>query len=1127
MNDDLIDCYSNFEYNMINENHLKLVNNIKKLCMINLEDNFLILDSNYVIPENQEILKALDCFNNLLISGAIVENKIPSEMRDLVEAGDLGNIIKYIDKNSAIKDKDFVKLQVFQKLRNEKGENFAVRDIENILDKIEINESLSIEAAIIIANIALGTMKDAYILKFIKYIVDNYYNYEHLVRAYDFSIRLRSKKNQNEIEKILEKRFPDSEKLEYIKLNKFLNVNDFKGAFDYVINKNFDIELKDYLKFNCENIKLISDDPIRFLELTSINISKFYLKNFNLVKEFLLIDKKFHLLYQVITNLPCKIDENYLFRSKIEIIEDIFLLPLEEVEDSIHLNLAFEIFEDVFNSFIEQNEIIKAYTDIDRLLSHERSQSLGSIFLYRLLFKKIEILRYDIIDNNDYLDLFEQEDKVDINKMLNFYESINSYFFEKIKIIIMDGSYFDLPEDNFRMSQHDVDSLIKFLFRISVESIGQDGYFEILNRNLFIVYNLARKSKFKNVDLYFLTNILNKLAIKGYIQPVRDMMLNLFIFAQNDLERRRLACSSYADISLRLKDPICSLSHIVFSMTKKMDIHSFYSLFEITIRALRDLKLYNYSLQFLNFLDNKLLSFNENFYKSVSHKINFLKFSIKMNQVLTGNEQEYCEFIIELLNFYNHEKSLDHEVEPIIIILLQMYKYALDYNFVVSNDFIYVIEGVKDYKGNGLINKLLRLIFGHDFSVVFDTYKEILNTNYSENLEKDFINFRTIVKSNLNSLNVFSSMEYIFILEMLVDNTYSDINSNFFGKNIKSYEDLSAFVSEFNEVLAEVDIFYLTLDQHNNLVVCHCSNENNINILKYPDFNFKKYQDWNLKYPRDYGYYDAEKDGNLFYESFSAFNIASEIEFNQNSIFFLDPLIHSITPKLFNSNSMFWGNIKSVSLSPSIRWLSNNILFQHSQSENGVLKAWISDDDANGYLLNSMASSFSEKGGVFEKYNIELDRTHGLPKDISNSKLAIIAAHGGVSYTNSNFSTISDEGNLRVHYLDFAERIQNCTVVILFVCNSGRFDTHPEYSTTISLQKELLNKGCSAVIASPWPLKGFMTFKWLPEFMKSWVDEKKQLQEAVFDANTYIQNYYNDPSDSLALTIYGNPFLQY
>ncbi len=404
---------------------------------------------------------------------------------------------------------------------------------------------------------------------------------------------------------------------------------------------------------------------------------------------------------------------------------------------------------------------------------------------------------------------------------------------------------------------------------------------------------------------------------------------------------------------------------------------------------------------------------------------------------------------------------------------------------------------------------------------------EILNTNYSENLEKDFINFRTIVKSNLSSLNVFSSMEYIFILEMLVDNTYSDINSNFFGKNIKSYEDLSTFVSEFNEVLAEVDIFYLTLDQHNNLVVCHCSNENNINILKYPDFNFKKYQDWNLKYPRDYGYYDAEKDGNLFYESFSAFNIASEIEFNQNSIFFLDPLIHSITPKLFNSNSMFWGNIKSVSLSPSIRWLSNNILFQHSQSENGVLKAWISDDDANGYLLNSMASSFSEQGGVFEKYNIELDRTHGLPKDISNSKLAIIAAHGGVSYTNSNFSTISDEGNLRVHYLDFADRIQNCTVVILFVCNSGRFDTHPEYSTTISLQKELLNKGCSAVIASPWPLKGFMTFKWLPEFMKSWVDEKKQLQEAVFDANTYIQNYYNDPSDSLALTIYGNPFLQY
>ncbi|MNW05340.1 hypothetical protein D3C71_2015770 [compost metagenome] len=54
-----------------------------------------------------------------------------------------------------------------------------------------------------------------------------------------------------------------------------------------------------------------------------------------------------------------------------------------------------------------------------------------------------------------------------------------------------------------------------------------------------------------------------------------------------------------------------------------------------------------------------------------------------------------------------------------------------------------------------------------------------------------------------------------------------------------------------------------------------------------------------------------------------------------------------------------------------------------------------------------------------------------------------------------------------------------------------------------------------------------MTFKWLPEFMKAWVDEKKQLQDAVFEANLYIQTYYNDPSDSLALTIYGNPFVEF
>ncbi|MFW6579674.1 hypothetical protein [Acinetobacter baumannii] len=562
-------------------------------------------------------------------------------------------------------------------------------------------------------------------------------------------------------------------------------------------------------------------------------------------------------------------------------------------------------------------------------------------------------------------------------------------------------------------------------------------------------------------------------------------------------------------------------------MTNEMDIHYFYSLFETTARALRDLKLYKFSLEFIGFLEDKILSYDIEMYMMVSHKINFLKFSIEMNEVLKKGEDEYCNFINRLIDFYNFEKTVGNEVEPILIILLQMYKFGITRDFIISKEFLNIIEEIKDYHGNDFIKSVVEIIIENNFSAIFGNYKKLLSAYYYENLQKDFINFRTIVKTNLNNLNLFSSYEYAFICEMLVDNTYLDVGSNLIGKNIEGYENFSCFVNELNSLLERVDIFYLTLDQLNNLVVCYCSSENSINVFKYLNFDLDKYHKWNINYPQEYGFYNPEVDGNLFYESISSLNIGSEMEISQKSIFCIDPVVHSITPKIFNSNSIFWGISNSISLSPSIRWLSNNIVFQESKKENNILKAWISDDVSNGYLLNTMASTFSEEGGVFEKYNIELDRTNGLPKSISNSKLAIIAAHGGISYTNSHFSTISDEGNLRVHYLDFANQIQNCTVVILFVCNSGRFDSHPEYSTTISLQKELLNRGCSAVIASPWPLKGFMTFKWLPEFMKVWVDEKKQLQDAVFEANTYIQNYYNDPSDSLALTIYGNPFIEF
>ena len=48
-----------------------------------------------------------------------------------------------------------------------------------------------------------------------------------------------------------------------------------------------------------------------------------------------------------------------------------------------------------------------------------------------------------------------------------------------------------------------------------------------------------------------------------------------------------------------------------------------------------------------------------------------------------------------------------------------------------------------------------------------------------------------------------------------------------------------------------------------------------------------------------------------------------------------------------------------------------------------------------------------------------------------------------------------------------SDALSNVGVVILFVCSGGRLDAHPNENTTIGLTKQLLGKGCRAVIAPP------------------------------------------------------------
>ena len=99
-----------------------------------------------------------------------------------------------------------------------------------------------------------------------------------------------------------------------------------------------------------------------------------------------------------------------------------------------------------------------------------------------------------------------------------------------------------------------------------------------------------------------------------------------------------------------------------------------------------------------------------------------------------------------------------------------------------------------------------------------------------------------------------------------------------------------------------------------------------------------------------------------------------------------------------------------------------------------------------------------------------------------------MCAHCGIVPEGRFFQVVADDSDLRVSSATLSGALRNVRVIILFICSAGRFDEHPMASTTVGLAKELLDGGCSAVIASPWPVDSRVPSHWLPAFLEAWAN---------------------------------------
>ena len=207
---------------------------------------------------------------------------------------------------------------------------------------------------------------------------------------------------------------------------------------------------------------------------------------------------------------------------------------------------------------------------------------------------------------------------------------------------------------------------------------------------------------------------------------------------------------------------------------------------------------------------------------------------------------------------------------------------------------------------------------------------------------------------------------------------------------------------------------------------------------------------------------------------------------------------------------------------PSLAWLK--AAREQGPIGDGRLCAWIEPRREEESEDSPMIAQRLE--ATFAEYGFAVDNGPMLPVAFAGATMAVITAHGSVHAEGRYFQVVSDEGVLRVAAGDLADALRNVGTVILFVCSGGRADKHPVAHTTLGLAKQILDRGCQAVIASPWPLDARVPSHWLPVFLEHW-SRGEPLIEANFAANKVVdRNFACDPARGLAMTVFGDPTIR-
>ncbi|CAJ5327991.1 CHAT domain [Burkholderia pseudomallei] len=296
----------------------------------------------------------------------------------------------------------------------------------------------------------------------------------------------------------------------------------------------------------------------------------------------------------------------------------------------------------------------------------------------------------------------------------------------------------------------------------------------------------------------------------------------------------------------------------------------------------------------------------------------------------------------------------------------------------------------------------------------------------------------------------------------------------------------------------------------------------------------KRIGTWSENYPYRYGLIEprsmivdersqrkVEVGDREFYESMRDFDIP--LPQGKRVLVIAEPDVAQLTFNLIVKSGELAGYETALGIVPSLTWLA--AVQSQPLGRDGRRLAWISEGGGSADL-SAMEVVRAQIEEPLARHGVSLDTSKSLIEGAQGAQMAVIVAHGQLTSDKKYIHRIVDEGDLQDTPMALAQALAKVELVILFVCSGGRVDSHPMVNTTVGLPKMLLDRGCRAVVASPWPLESLAPGAWLPPFLDAWENGSTVL-DACYEANQSVARRRDrEPQVSLAMTVYGDPLLR-